>query len=68
MDEVCEKACVFEASLEIDFDYEFDVAKFYDFLRAETVEDIVEAERWFYVAQGHPPSRMSFFFWNYVVC
>ncbi|KAH9611704.1 hypothetical protein KSS87_013002 [Heliosperma pusillum] len=56
MEEACEKECVFEESVEIDFDYEFDVAKYFDFLRLETVDDVDDSERWFHLAQGHPPS------------
>ncbi|XP_021730206.1 protein TPX2-like [Chenopodium quinoa] len=58
MDEVEEKACVFEESFEIDFDYEFDVAKFFDFAQLETPEEIAESELWFDIAQGHPPSPL----------
>lgn len=57
MEEVEDKICVFEDSLEIDFDYEFDVAKFYDFTKIETPEEIVEYELWFELSGGHPPSR-----------
>ncbi|XP_074319618.1 uncharacterized protein LOC141656570 [Silene latifolia] len=56
MEEACEKECVFEESVDIDFDYEFDVAKYFDFLRPETVDDVEDSERWFNLAQGHPPS------------
>jgi len=58
IDEVEEKACVFEESFEIDFDYEFDVAKFFDFTQLETPEEIAESELWFDLAQGHPPSPL----------
>ncbi|KAL2920519.1 Protein TPX2 [Bienertia sinuspersici] len=53
-----DKVCVFEESLEIDFDYEFDVAKYYDFTHLETPEEIAESERWFDLAAGHPPSPL----------
>lgn len=62
MDEVEEKGCVFEESFEIDFDYEFDVAKFFDFSQLETPEEIADSELWFNVAEGHPPSRKIFVF------
>ncbi|KNA11245.1 hypothetical protein SOVF_136960 isoform A [Spinacia oleracea] len=58
MDEVEEKGCVFEESFEIDFDYEFDVAKFFDFSQLETPEEIADSELWFNVAEGHPPSPL----------
>ncbi|KMS98956.1 hypothetical protein BVRB_3g067560 [Beta vulgaris subsp. vulgaris] len=58
MEEVEDKICVFEDSLEIDFDYEFDVAKFYDFTKIETPEEILEYELWFELSGGHPPSPL----------
>lgn len=46
-----------ENEFEIDFDFEFDVAKFYDLTQVETYDEIIEAELWFELAQGHDPSR-----------
>ncbi|CAO2838983.1 unnamed protein product [Amaranthus hypochondriacus] len=57
-DVIQEKSCVFEELLEIDFDYEFDVAKFFDFTKIETSEEIMESELWFEFFQGHLPSPM----------
>ena len=56
-DVIQEKACIVEELLEIDFDYEFDVAKFFDFTKIETSEEIMESELWFEFFQGHLPSR-----------
>lgn len=58
VDDDDEKVFVFEESLYIDFDYEFDVAKYFDFTQLETPEEIKEAELWFDLAQGHPPSPL----------
>ncbi|TKY55403.1 TPX2 protein [Spatholobus suberectus] len=41
---------------EIDLDYEFDAARFFDFIRPETPAEAHEAERWFQNAAGYPPS------------
>ncbi|XP_057528256.1 uncharacterized protein LOC130806996 isoform X3 [Amaranthus tricolor] len=57
-DVIQEKACIVEELLEIDFDYEFDVAKFFDFTKIETSEEIMESELWFEFFQGHLPSPM----------
>lgn len=45
---------------EIDFDYEFDAARFYDFTRPETDLESIKAERWFESAESYPPSRKQF--------
>lgn len=58
MEDFCEERCVFDDPLEIDFDYEFDVAKFFDLTRPETAEEIQEAEMWFQCSQGYPPSPL----------
>lgn len=42
---------------EIDFDYEFDAAMYYDFTRPETKQETREAEDWFKFAGSYPPSR-----------
>jgi len=59
MEDVCDGAFEFEDSVEIDLDFEFDVAKFFDFTRSETPEEIEVSEAWFECAKGHPPSRKS---------
>ncbi|XP_062073322.1 protein TPX2-like isoform X2 [Humulus lupulus] len=41
---------------EIDLDYEFDAARFFDFNLTETEWEAREAERWFESARGYPPS------------
>ncbi|GMN40885.1 hypothetical protein TIFTF001_010106 [Ficus carica] len=41
---------------EIDMDYEFDAAKFFDFSRVETDSEAGEAERWFETSGNDPPS------------
>jgi hypothetical protein len=45
---------------EIDFDYEFDAPRSYDFTWPETDLEAREAERWFESAQSYPPSRKHF--------
>lgn len=45
---------------EIDMDYEFDAAKFFDFSRVETDSEAGEAERWFETSRNYPPSRRLF--------
>lgn len=47
---------VFEAR-EIDLDYEFDAARFFDFTREESFPEAREAELWFESAPSYPPSR-----------
>ncbi|KAJ9139964.1 hypothetical protein P3X46_030655 [Hevea brasiliensis] len=44
---------------EIDIDYEFDAAKYYDFTRPETDFEAQEAERWFETTGYCPPSRLE---------
>ncbi|KAK8658152.1 hypothetical protein V6N13_036364 [Hibiscus sabdariffa] len=41
---------------EIDLDYEFDAARFFDFTRAESPAEAGEAELWFESAPTYPPS------------
>lgn len=45
---------------EIDFDYEYDAPRFWDFTRYETFWDVFEAEQWFEYATSYPPSRKNF--------
>ncbi|KAL5570047.1 hypothetical protein UlMin_026622 [Ulmus minor] len=45
---------------EIDMDYEFDAARFYDFTRDETNWEIEEAEQWFEFAGSYLPSPFFF--------
>lgn len=49
---------------EIDLDYEFDAARFFDFTRQETPAEARQAELWFQTARSYPPSRpyISFLF------
>ena len=47
---------------EIDFDYEFDAAMYYDFTRPETEMEMRGAEDWFKFAGTYPPSRKHFVF------
>lgn len=42
---------------EIDLDYEFDAARFFDFNRPETPVEAHQAELWFQNAPNYPPSR-----------
>nr|GMD57090.1 protein TPX2-like isoform X2 [Ipomoea batatas] len=43
---------------EIDLDYEFDAARFFDFSRSETIFEIIEAELWFHASGNYPPSPL----------
>lgn len=56
MEEEMEIEPVFEVS-EIDLDYEFDSAQFFDFTREESPLEARDAERWFALATSYPPSR-----------
>lgn len=50
---------VFEAH-EIDLEYEFEAARYFDLTREETPVEAWEAENWFESAKSYPPSRESF--------
>ncbi|XP_019154695.1 PREDICTED: uncharacterized protein LOC109151231 isoform X2 [Ipomoea nil] len=43
---------------EIDFDYEYDAARFFDFSRSETISEILEAELWFQASGNYPASPL----------
>ncbi|XP_009600404.1 protein TPX2-like isoform X3 [Nicotiana tabacum] len=43
---------------EIDSEYEFDAAQFFDFCRPESTSEAEEAERWFQTAGNYPPSPL----------
>ena len=45
---------------DVDSDYEFDAASFFDFTRSETSSEARNAETWFDYADTYPPSRMFF--------
>ncbi|KAF5959901.1 hypothetical protein HYC85_001110 [Camellia sinensis] len=47
----------FQDVSEVDFDYEFDAARFFDFTRLESYSEAQDAERWFQSAGTYPPSR-----------
>ncbi|KAL4347926.1 hypothetical protein GQ457_17G021350 [Hibiscus cannabinus] len=49
---------VFEVK-EIDLDYEFDAARFFDFTREESPAEAGEAELWFESAPSYPPSPFA---------
>lgn len=42
----------------IDFGYEYDASRYFDFTREETAAEARVAELWFETAQSYPPSRM----------
>lgn len=44
-------------AVEIDLDYEFEAARFFDFTREESVDEAREAEMWFDYVESCPPSR-----------
>ncbi|KAI4327047.1 hypothetical protein L6164_019550 [Bauhinia variegata] len=54
-EEMMEVEQVFVA-YEIDLDYEFDAARFFDFSREETLAEARQAELWFETAGSYPPS------------
>lgn len=58
MEEDMEVEQVFVAH-EIDLDYEYDAARYFDFTREETPAEAREAECWFESAKSYPPSRES---------
>ncbi|KAK9103528.1 hypothetical protein Sjap_020782 [Stephania japonica] len=41
---------------EVDFDYEYDATRYFDFVKGETAVEVREAEMWFDSAQTYPPS------------
>ncbi|KAL6986115.1 hypothetical protein U1Q18_019482 [Sarracenia purpurea var. burkii] len=43
-------------AVEIDLDYEFDAARYYDFRREESSDETRQAELWFESAGSYPPS------------
>ncbi|KAK6926342.1 TPX2 central domain, partial [Dillenia turbinata] len=43
---------------DIDLDYEYDAVQFFDFSQLETIEEALEAERWFQTAPTYPPSPL----------
>ncbi|CAL5367054.1 unnamed protein product [Camellia sinensis] len=47
----------FQDVSEVDFDYEFDAARFFDFTRLESYSEAQDAERWFQSAGTYPPSQ-----------
>ncbi|KMZ62351.1 hypothetical protein ZOSMA_46G00180 [Zostera marina] len=49
---------VFVVGYEVDFDYEFDASKCFDFSREETEMEARVAEMWFQTARGHDPSPL----------
>lgn len=53
---------------EIDLDYEFDAARFYDFSLPESLAETRHAELWFHSAGSYPPSRMISFQISFVFC
>ncbi|KAK7330712.1 hypothetical protein VNO77_24910 [Canavalia gladiata] len=57
-DEDAEIEHVFVAH-EIDLDYEFDAARFFDFSRPETPAEAQQAELWFHNAASYPPSPFA---------
>ncbi|XP_059306862.1 uncharacterized protein LOC132058341 isoform X2 [Lycium ferocissimum] len=44
--------------MEIDWEYEFDAARFYDFCRAESTSEAEDAQRWFQTSGNYPPSPL----------
>ncbi|KAK9072944.1 hypothetical protein SSX86_009380 [Deinandra increscens subsp. villosa] len=46
-------------AVEIDIDYEFEAARFFDFTVTESVDEAREAEMWFDSVAGYPPSPFA---------
>ncbi|KAL8216655.1 hypothetical protein R6Q57_023492 [Mikania cordata] len=46
-------------AVEIDIDYEFDAARFFDFTTEESIDEARAAERWFDSAESYPPSPFA---------
>lgn len=46
-------------AVEIDLDYEFEAARFFDFTREESVDEAREAEMWFDYVESCPPSPFA---------
>lgn len=58
MDEEMEDIVMFTfTAVEIDLDYEFDAARYFDFSREESLAEAREAELWFKSKGSYPPSR-----------
>lgn len=45
---------------EIDWEYEYDAACFYDFSTPESPFQAAQAQRWFETAGNYPPSRKTY--------
>uniref|UniRef100_A0A166E1B5 TPX2 central domain-containing protein n=1 Tax=Daucus carota subsp. sativus TaxID=79200 RepID=A0A166E1B5_DAUCS len=57
MDEEMEETVMYTfTAIEIDLDYEFDAARFFDFSRQESVDETLQAELWFQSRPSYPPS------------
>ncbi|XP_022152747.1 protein TPX2 isoform X2 [Momordica charantia] len=56
MDEEMEVETVVFEAYEVDVQYEFDAAMYFDFTREETCDEAREAELWFQSAGSYPPS------------
>lgn len=41
----------------VDFEYEYDAPRFFDFCRGESAGEATVSERWFEWAPSNPPSR-----------
>ncbi|XP_072966420.1 protein TPX2-like isoform X4 [Typha angustifolia] len=57
-EEMGESFQVVSFGFEIDLDYEFDAARYFDFGRPETQSEAREAELWFATAGSYPPSPL----------
>ena len=57
MDEEMEIEPVVFDAYEVDIEYEFDAARYFDFTREESFVEACEAELWFQSAESYPPSR-----------
>ncbi|XP_074331959.1 protein TPX2-like isoform X2 [Apium graveolens] len=57
MDEEMEESVMYTfTAIEIDLDYEFDAARFFDFSQDESFEETLQAELWFQSRPSYPPS------------
>ncbi|CAI9092106.1 OLC1v1027266C5 [Oldenlandia corymbosa var. corymbosa] len=54
----------FVGASEVDWEYEFDAAQFFDFCCPETLREAQDAERWFSFAGNYPPSPLVKLRWG----
>lgn len=66
MDEEMEVEPVIFEAYEVDIEYEFDAARYFDFTREESFDEASQAELWFQSAGSYPPSRECCVFLDFI--